>query len=105
MVQKTETGIASDITLHPETTMSLAHVIVYAYTFIERLHALPAGVRMTARARHMVAALRTLGGYLAARTILHIVGLGPFHEESITAVVIRARESLVILYVTIWAYA
>ena len=85
--------------------MLFSHVSVNSITQRKRCHTYPADVSLTPGAGDVIAAFCTLDGYLAARTILHIVGLGPFHEESITAVVIRARESLVILYVTIWAYA
>lgn len=85
--------------------MLSAHVAIYSIASRKCSHTNPADVGLTPDASDVVAALCTLYGYLAAWAILHIMTVGPFLEQSVTAIAIRARESLVVLDMAIWTNA
>ena len=92
--------------LHSPARMLLAHVIVNPNALVERLQALPAGMRMTACARHMVTTLRPLDGSFATRAFLDFVRANVLVERAVdTELAVVAGDALVILDVAVWTDA
>jgi len=87
----------------PNTAVLNAHVIVNTLASGERRHTLPANVRLTARARHVVTSFATLDGYLAGRAALDVMVRRPLLEELIFGnVALLARHTIVVLDVACW---
>lgn len=79
--------------------MDFPHMSIYPLSTRERLHTLPTDVRLTPRARHMVAPLRPLDRHITCWTVLHIVLLHPLLEQFILHL-ICTLESIVRLRMT-----
>jgi len=89
-----------------DTAVIFSHVIINTLSFGERLETFPTGMRVTARACHVVAPSNALNGCLAARTFLDTVSAHPLLEQTVPSVLaVRAGETLVVLDVTRRAYA
>lgn len=81
------------------TTMLNTHVLVDALAPWKRRQTLPANVRLAARARHVVASLAALDGYLTAWTTLDVVVRRPLAEKLVVGnVALLARHTVVVLY-------
>jgi len=73
-------------------------MVVNALALRERVEADPAGVRVAAGTRHVIAPFRALDGRVATWALLHAVRPHPLLEEPIASVLaIRAGNALVIL--------
>lgn len=86
--------------------MRTPHMIVNSLPLRERLQTHPTSVRVTPRARHVVAPLTPLNRHLASRTFLHIVHARPLLEQLIhTILPIGTGHPFVVFDVAVRAYS